>query len=342
MPKTDVTEERGLSRLQGIDLREHADQNVAHDCVNLRLDNASRLVPYPRPTKVKSGSFTFACESKDPALQEFDFSLAGYFGAPTVTTQETYSGGTMTKINGTNLGSVNKIILVAEDGTCLESGQDFYYDYSGTSLLLNVYWSEYAKFESVVLYTPYGVLTFAVDVTVRTSKTLYLGGADSKTFKVGVDSVTHELCVWQKANGKWEKVASYGSPSAKPWVEGAELKDEREYLSVSASEGQKWVFAVRGSNPNERGLKLGFYAGFPSAVSDLANAVNVQSWGATASAEPTWSGDYVEEITEYRLGSLETYRFYAPYGEHKIYLQMKSDSNTNNYDITLMEWDYEE
>lgn len=332
MPKTDVTEERGLSRLQGIDLREHADQNTAHDCVNLRLDNASRLTNYPRPTKVRSGVFTFACESKNPSLQEFDFALDGYFGSPTVTTQETYSGGTMTKINGTNLGSVYKVLLIAEDGTCLESGQDFYYDYSGTSLLLNVYWSEYAKYESGVLYTPYGVLTFTVDITVRTSKTLYIGNR----YKLGVDSESLEFCIWQRSGTKWTKLAAYGSPSATPWIEGAELKDERtDGICLSFSGEPCWAFFAVGSN-----LALGYASQFWGEWGQLVvNTNGVQTWGnASGTFDPY---EAVDTATTYTFGTFETYRLRATNGNSLI-LEMKSNSETNTYDITLNEWHYEQ
>ena len=330
MPKTDVTEERGLSRLQGIDLREHADQNTAHDCVNLRLDNASRLTNYPRPTKVRSGVFTFACESKNPSLQEFDFALDGYFGSPTVTTQETYSGGTQTKINGTNLGSVYKVLLIAEDGTCLESGQDFYYDYSGTSLILNIYWSEYAKYESGVLYTPYGVLTFTVDITVRTSKTLYIGNR----YKMGVDSVSLEFCIWQRSGTKWTKLAAYGSPSASTWTEGAELKDEQASGLCLAS-GYFWLFSSA-----ESCLSLKFADNYWGEWGQLIiNSSFVQQWGnASGTLEPS---EVVEPVEKYTFGTFETYRLRAT-GNNSLVLEMKSDSTTSTYDITLTEWHYDQ
>lgn len=344
MPKTDVTEERGLSRLQGIDLREHTDQNVAHDCVNLRLDNASRLVPYPRPTKVRTGVFTFACESKDPSLQEFDFSLDGYFGKPTITNQVTEADGTKTKLSGTNLKLIDKVILVAEDGDCVESGQDFGYEVdSDGNLILDVYFSSYGNFAKIILVNSYGTYTTDVDIVDRTSVTLYLGGGNTKTFKMGVDNESLDFCIWQKVGANWQVVAAYGSPSANPWIEGAERKDKREYLCISGNESQKWVLAVRGASDQDRSLKLGFYEGDPSSnPSDLANAIFVQSWGGTYGFDPSWSGEYEEFLTEYRFGTFGTYRLYAPYGEHKIFLQMKSNSETDNYDITLTEWNYEE
>ena len=332
MPKTDVTEERGLSRLQGIDLREHAHQNTAHDCVNLRLDNASRLSNYFRPTKVKSGSYSFACESKDPSLHEFDYALDGCLGTITVTGQVSFDDGKKVKIKGTHLQLVDKIILVSEDGTAIESGQDFGYYLDGDDIVLEIYLSEYSKFETLILRNAYGIYSVAVEIGEKTSKTLIIGNR----YKMGVNNETNEFCIWQRSGSKWAILASYGSPSATPWIEGAELKDERtDGICLSYYGEPCWVFfAVAGS------LALGYASQYWGEWGQLVvNTEGIQTWG-------NGGGDFdpyevVEPTTEYTFGTFETYRLRVV-NSNNLILEMKSDSTTSNYDITLNEWHYEQ
>jgi len=331
MPKTDVTEERGLSRLQGIDLREHAHQNTAHDCVNLRLDNASRLSNYFRPTKVKSGSYSFACESKDPSLHEFDYALDGCLGTITVTGQSGFDDNKKVKIKGSHLQLVDKVILVSEDGTAIESGQDFGYYLDGGDIVLEIYLSEYSKFETLILRNAYGIYSVAVEIGEKTNKVLIIGNR----YKLGVDNETLEFCIWQKSGSSWIKLAAYGSPSATPWIEGAELKDEQTSGLCFASGGYYWSFT---SAETALSLKIAdTYWGEWGQM--IVNSSFVQQWG-TASGEFDYT-EVVEPVEKYTFGTFETYRLRAT-GNNSLVLEMKSDSTTNTYDITLMEWHYEQ
>lgn len=341
MPKTDITDERSLSRLQGIDLREHADQNVALDCVNLRLDNASRLTNYPRPTKVKAGSFSFACESKNPSLQEFWFSLDGYLGSPTIGTQVSYSGGVQTKLTGTNLGAVNKILLVKEDGTTIQSGQDFSYDFSGTELILDVYWSEYANYEKVYLFSPYGVLSFNVDVTVRENNVLYFGTSDNKAFKMGIDTNTLEFCIWKhsQTNG-WEKIQSWKNTSAETWVESADLKVNVEFFAIQDEYGA-FAFMPSFYQTTNQPLWLVYKSGdsFGDWLSFAASGTQIQEFGnATTGYTPDWYSPFAAYEGRYNFGKYDSYRLVINNGI--LSLQQRDTLEGDTY-TTLQEWTYE-
>lgn len=332
MPRTDIDDNRSLSRLQGIDLREHGDSNTALDCVNVHLNNASRLANFPPPTKVKSGVYYFACESKNPAAQEFELSLNGNFGSPAITNQESFSGGQQVKLTGSNLIGNTLVILVDGNGHCLESGLDFELSKDGDSLVLDILWSDYANYEKVVVKNAYGWATFDVDVEVRTNKTLYIGGR----YKLGIDNQTRDFCIWQRSGSSWIKLAAYGSPTATPWIEGAELKDEQtDGICLTYSGEPCWAFFAAGGN-----LALGYASQYYGEWGQLAvNTDGVQTWGnASGEFDPR---EAVDTTTAYTFGTFETYRLRAT-GDNSLVLEMKSNSETDNYDITLTEWHYEQ
>ena len=332
MPKTDVKDDRSLSRLQGIDLREHSHQNVALDCVNLRLNNASRLVPYPRPTKVKSGSFTFACESKNPALQEFDFSLDGFFGLPSIATQVKDSDGEKTKLTGTNLRLVEKIVLV---------GQDFGFEVdSDGNLVLDVYFSTYGNFEKVILINSYGTYTANVDITERLNNVLYFGN----TFKMGIDNQTLAFCIWKHSQTYgWQRVASWKNLSAVPWIESADLKDSRDYFAIS--EGTSFFGFVPSLSDTNQSLILAYTNTIPNSLGEFyMNKTDIADFGvATTGYTPDYSQAWASTYQEYRFGQYGSYRLYAYANESGIHLalQSKTDYTSDVYDITLQEWTYE-
>lgn len=339
MPKTDVKDDRSLSRLQGIDLREHSNQNVALDCVNLRLNNASRLVPYPRPTKVKSGSFTFACESKNPALQEFDFSLDGFFGKPTISTQVKDSDGEKTKLTGTNLRLVEKIVLVSEDGTCIESGQDFGYETdSDGNLILDVYFSTYGNFEKVILINSYGTYTANVDITEKLNNVLYFGN----TFKVGIDNQTLEFCIWKHSQTSgWQKVAGWKNLSATPWIESADRKVNVDFFAIQDEHGA-FAFIPNPSTTNQP-LYL-IYNANPEGLDwlgVLSSGTPIQEFGnATTGYSPDFNTPFAAYEGRYDFGEYGSYRLQISNGTLK--LLSKTDYTSDVYDITLQEWSYEQ
>lgn len=340
MPKTDVKDDRSLSRLQGIDLREHSNQNVALDCVNLRLNNASRLVPYPRPTKVKSGSFTFACESKNPALQEFDFSLDGFFGLPSIATQVKDSDGEKTKLTGANLRLVEKIVLVSEDGTCIESGQDFGYETdSDGNLILDVYFSSYGNFEKVILINSYGTYTANVDITERLNNVLYFGN----TFKVGIDNQTLEFCIWKHSQTSgWQKVAGWKNLSATPWIESADLKVNVDFFAIQDS-NHAYAFMPSVSDTNQAlELRYSFNADTLNTWADFgAFSADIQNFGYAATGySPDRSAPFQATEFRYDFGQYASYRLLIT--ENTLKLLSKTDYTSDVYDITLQEWSYEQ
>ena len=115
------------------------------------------------------------------------------------------------------------------------------------------------------------------------------------------------------------------------------MKDERTdgiCLSYSGS-SDFWVFfAVAGS------LALGYASQYYGEWGQLVvNTEGIQTWGnAGGDFDPY---EVVEPTAEYTFGTFETYRLRAT-GDNSLILEIKSDSNTNNYDITLTEWKYEE
>lgn len=337
MPKTDVTEERGLSRLQGIDLREHADQNVAHDCVNLRLDNASRITNYFRPTKVKSGSFTFACESKNPSLQEFDFSLDGYFGIPSVTAQTSEADGTKVKISGTNLKLIDKIVLENSDGTVVVSGQDFGYEVnSNGDLILDVYFSSYGSFEKLILVNSYGTYTINVDITERDNNILVFGN----TFKMGIDSSSLEFCIWKYSQSlqKWEVISAWQNLSAESWTESADREVNVEFFAVQDEHG---AFSfVPSFNTTNQSLNLTYYEGVPDTWQTAAFADMVQIFGyATTGYSADFSTPFAAYEGRYNFGKYDSYRLVINNGT--LALQQRDTLEGDTY-TTLQEWTYEQ
>lgn len=335
MPKTDVTDDRSLSRLQGIDFREHANQNTAHDACNVRLDHTSRLVPYPRPTKLRRGSFTFACESKNPALEEFDLDLDPYFGAPAITSVAKGSDGISIVLSGSHLANCS-VILSDEDGNCVFSDQDFSISFSNGDLVLDIRPSSFSEFDTITITNSYGSSSSSAEITGRNNIVCFGSSKNDCLFKMGVDPETLCFTIWgRNSDGSFSVVYSKIDSAAKTWKEDASSFIYTDYLNISASESQKWLFIPEGFLNSDLNLKL--VSGYD--LSAFGSAYPFVGFGS-ASGTATLPSDYHEILSEYTFGQFSTYRLYAPYGEHKLLLQMKSDSASNNYDITLQEWEY--
>lgn len=335
MPKTDVVDDRAYQRLQGIDFREHADQNVAHDCLNLRLNSASRMVNFAAPTKIKDGSFIFACESKSPALEEFDLDLSDYESAPEITYIVSGDDGTSVKVGGVGLKNCTAV-LYDDDGHCLESGLDFSISVSGSNLIIDIYPAEFTKFSRLALFNVYGAASAKAELT-GLNNVLFFGSEEAPLFKMGIDPSTLEFTIWAKQGGRWNVVWSKSDSSAKKWIEDIDREVYVDYFNLSASEAQKWVFVPEGST--DAWLNLKFMTG--SNVEAIAQGESFTGFGP-ASGSAAAPSEYHETLTEYAFGKFGTYRLYAPYGEHKLLLQMKSDSTTNVYDLTLQAWEITE
>lgn len=340
MPRTDIDDNRSLSRLQGIDLREHGDSNTALDCVNVHLNNASRLTNFPPPTKVRSGAYTFACESKDPAGQEFTLNIDGSIGTPGITFQEAYNNGQQVKLTGANLQGNCQVILVNEDGHCLESGLDFNV-FAGPdgSLILDLLWSEYGSFTTVVVRNAYGSTSVAVDVTVRENNVLYFSGG---SFKMGIDPKSLALCIWQKKSGAWQKIIGWFDTGMRPWIESAERRVDVECMDFTDGVGH-WSLFVNGATTSSLSLRLGHcIAPEVTSISQLVTAsIFEEAWGLTSGRFIDPSVEYTHQ-TSYAFGKYDSYRLYFSVGAEGVCLalQGKSDYTQPTYDITFRQWSF--
>lgn len=339
MPRTDINDDRSLSRLQGIDLREHGDSNTALDCVNVHLNNASRMTNFPPPTKVKSGAYYFACESKNPAAQEFELSLNGNFGVPAITNQESFNDGQQVKLTGNNLVGNTLVLLIDEDGHCLESGLDFELSKDGDALVLDMLWSDYGEYEKIVVKNAYGWATFDVDVVERLNNVLYFGN----TFKVGIDNQTLEFCIWKhsQTNG-WQKVANWKNESATPWAESANRKVNVDFFAVQDS-NHAYAFVPSVSTTNQAlELRYSFSADSLDTWERFMNfSLPIQSFGyATTGYSPDRSAPFQATEFRYDFGQYGSYRLQIT--ENTLKLLSKTDYTSDVYDTTLQEWSYEQ
>lgn len=339
MPKTDINDDRSLRRLQGIDLRESADSNTAFDCVNIHLNNGSRMTNFPPPTKVASGAYTFACESKDPSGTEFTLSLNGHFGAPAVTGQYSHSDGLQTRLAGSNLVGNTTVILTDEDGHCLISGLDFDISRYNDDLVLDILWSDYANYEKVVIKNAYGWASFDVDVVERLNNVLYFGN----TFKVGIDNQTLSFCIWKhsQSNG-WERIQSWKNNSAKQWTESANRKVNVDFFALQDS-NHAYAFMPSTSTTNQAlTLRYSFNADSLDTWERFMNfSLPIQSFGnATTGYTPEWQSAFQATEFRYDFGQYASYRLLIDGSTLK--LLSKSDYESDEYDTTLQEWTYEQ
>ena len=257
-----------------------------------------------------------------------------------MTSQAKYDDEKKVKIGGTNLKLIEKIVLVDEDGNCIESGQDFGFELDGEgNLILDIYFSSYANFEKLILINSYGTYTTDVDVVERLNNVLRFGN----TFKMGIDNQTLEFCIWKhsQTNG-WEKIASWKNLSATPWIESADLKVNVDFFAIQDS-NHAYAFMPSTSATNQvLELRYSFSADtLPTWGNFRSFSLVVQTFGeATTGYSPDWDTPFQATEFRYDFGQYASYRLQII--ENTLKLLSKTDYTSDVYDITLQEWSYEQ